>query len=374
MIDTVILSIPKTKVMSLDFTDDKIQPWSLQASTNVYDKYVKNPYRKGAKQAEYYPRLTETRRKGENGGWVSTIKIEFSAPKLLYQNNLDELAEDQFNNVVNLLREQMKKMGVGILTENINNASVTAVHYSKNIEVTNGYTAEYVISELNKINLNKRFDLTRSRYMNDGQSLYAYTAAHSLVLYDKIADLSRGKKRSIDRDQSEYQLSLLKQLEKKEPEILRIEVRLSQKQKINALFDKLGFEKNPTFQEVFSETKSKAVLQHYWDTMVDGHIPLLFTHSLTTKETLKQILLAQPNIKPKEALYRAGLVWASREGNGMRELRSMLTKRANDRTWYRLVVDAKATGVALSELQPREWCNQIKLSIADYRPYRVKNA
>ena len=360
--------------MSLDFTDDKIQPWSLQASTNVYDKYVKNPYRKGAKQAEYYPRLTETRRKGENGGWVSTIKIEFSAPKLLYQNNLDELAEDQFNNVVNLLREQMKKMGVGILTENINNASVTAVHYSKNIEVTNGYTAEYVISELNKINLNKRFDLTRSRYMNDGQSLYAYTAAHSLVLYDKIADLSRGKKRSIDRDQSEYQLSLLKQLEKKEPEILRIEVRLSQKQKINALFDKLGFEKNPTFQEVFSETKSKAVLQHYWDTMVDGHIPLLFTHSLTTKETLKQILLAQPNIKPKEALYRAGLVWASREGNGMRELRSMLTKRANDRTWYRLVVDAKATGVALSELQPREWCNQIKLSIADYRPYRVKNA
>ncbi|PIS41827.1 MAG: hypothetical protein COT25_01010 [Candidatus Kerfeldbacteria bacterium CG08_land_8_20_14_0_20_42_7] len=110
MIDTIILSIPKTKVMSLDFTDDKIQPWSLQASTNVYDKYVKNPYRKGAKQSEYYPRLTETRRKGENGEWTSTIKIEFSAPKLLYQNNLDELIEDQFEQVVKTLSEQTTKL------------------------------------------------------------------------------------------------------------------------------------------------------------------------------------------------------------------------------------------------------------------------
>ncbi|MDD5341803.1 MAG: hypothetical protein PHI73_00480 [Patescibacteria group bacterium] len=376
MIDTIILSIPKTKTIKLDFMDDSLKPWDLQSRTNVYDKYVKNAPSKEIGQGTYYPRLTGFRRKGENGEWGSTIKIEFSAPKLLFQNNLDELTEDQFDNVVDVLRERMKKMGVGALTGIIADAKVMAVHYSKNIELTNGYTAEYVIGELNKVNLNKRFDLARARYMNDGQSLYAYTTAHSLVIYDKIADLTRGKKRSTDREQSDYQLSLLEALvsQKKQREILRIEVRLSQKQKINTLFEKLGYTKNPSFKDVFSEEKSKAVLQHYWDTMIDGNISFLFTPSLSAKDVLKQVLFMQPDIKPKEAIYRTGLVLASREGNGMRELRAMLKKRSNDRTWFRMAADARATGLALSEIQPREWCSQIKGILRDYRPFRVKNS
>lgn len=372
MIDTVILVLPKDKVMTLDIAG--LYPWDLQSRTPVYDKFVKNPATKDKKQGLYFPRLTGFKRKQKRiGEWESTIKIEFSAPKLLYQNNLDELVDADFGAVVNALHERLKLMGVVINIKDLQTAPVKAVHYSKNIELENGYTSQFVISELNKINLNKRFDMTRARYMNDGQSLYAYTIAHSLVIYDKVADLMRDKKRAMDKEQPPQQLALFEQLTKPKEvrEILRFEARLSQKQKMNSLFKELGFNENPTFQEIFSAAKSKAVLNYYWNKMVENGMSVLFGNTLTPKDLLKQILLAENKAKPKEVVYRTGLLLLLREGNGMRELRSVLAKRANDRTWYRLAADAKETSAALSKLKPREWFEQIKGTFSSYQPFRV---
>src|SRR3990167_6292545 len=93
MIDTVILSLPKTKIITLDLTTSGVRPWDLQARTQVYDKFVKNPSPRDKQTGRYFPRLTGYRRKNRKLEWESTLKIEFSAPKLLYQNNLDELTD-----------------------------------------------------------------------------------------------------------------------------------------------------------------------------------------------------------------------------------------------------------------------------------------
>ncbi len=372
MIDTVILTLPKNKAIMTDALTDGLRPWDLQGRTAVYDKYVKNPSPKDAASGQYFPRLTGYHRKGGGLTWDSTLRIEFSAPKLLFQNNLDELTNAQFDDVVRTLRDRLQKMGVMILTRDLEAATVTAAHFSKNIELQNGYTAQYVIGELGKINLNKHFDITRARYMNDGQSLYAYTTAYSLVLYDKVADLARGPKRAIDKNQPTQQLNLFEQLNKSR-EILRFEVRLSQKQKMNSLFKQLGFKDNPTFKDVFSNHKSKAVLTHYWDTMIAGDGVALFAHHLTPKDLLKQVLIADRAAKGKTAIYLTGLLLLAREGAGLRELRAMLSKRANDRTWYRLVADLRAVTADLSKLRPREWYEQVRQALADYRPFRLEN-
>lgn len=374
MIDTVILSLPKDKALMLDMAANGVYSWDLQSRTPAYDKYIKNPSAKDKKGGLYFPRLTGFKRKQKRTFEMeSTIKIEFSAPKLLYKNNIEELTDADFDAVVRILQERLKMMGVVIHTKDLQTASVKAVHYSKNIELRNGYTSQYVISELNKIDLNKRFDLTRARYMNDGQSLYAYTISNSLVIYDKVADLIRDKKRAIDKEQTPQQLALFEQLAKpaQQREILRFEVRLSQKQKMNSLFKTLGFAENPTFQDVFSTAKSKAVVNSYWNKMVESGGSLLFGHTLTAKDLLKQILLAEKKAKPKELIYRTGLLLLLREGNGMRELRSVLSKRTNDRTWYRVAADAKETGAALSKLRPREWFDQIRSEFISYQPFKV---
>jgi hypothetical protein len=95
--------------------------------------------------------------------------------------------------------------------------------------------ASHLISEMNKVNLRKTFDLARTRYINDGQSLYAHATTHQLVIYDKIADMGKDKKRAIDKEQPMYQQSLFSKIKKDNAmiEVIRFEIRLSHKPKMN---------------------------------------------------------------------------------------------------------------------------------------------
>lgn len=367
MIDTIILSIPTKDVKMLDSDTFNIQPWHLQAKTESYEKYIKNPASKELKSGLYFPRLTGYNR---NDVLTEKIKIEFSAPKLLYLNNLDELEDSQFEEVVRALQDRLKRMGVLIPHQTLIDADVSTVHYSKNIELTGGHTSQYVISELNKINLNKRFDLTKARYINDGESLTAFSISNSFVIYDKIADLNKDKKRTIDKDQSVYQLGLFDQLHASK-EIIRFEVRLCKKPKIKALFKQLNLIDNLTFKDIFSSQKSKIVLLNYWEKMIESSTLLLFAHSTSTKDLLKQIHISRPSIGSKTAIYLVGLLCLAREGNGLRELRTMLAKNNNIRSWYRTVTDLKLMAKDLEAVKPREWFDQVKNGLKEYLPYHI---
>ena len=373
MIDTIALTIPKEKATMLDLSYHGVPSWDLQGRTNAYDKFVKNPSSKDLKGDMYFPRLTAYTRKGRDNQKHTLIKIEFSAPKLLYQNNLDELSDKQFSDVVYALNDRLDRMGVHIERKILAEADVSSVHYSKNFELKNGYTAQYVISELNKINLNKRLDLGRARFINDGQSLIAHATTHEIVFYDKIADLNKGSKRSMDRDQTPYQASLFEKLNDRR-EILRFEVRLTKKQKMNSVFKELGLNESPTFIEVFSSEKSKKVLWHYWNKLVEKNSLMLFAHSLTAKDLLKQILIARRSVKGKTAIYLVGLLLLAREGNGLRELRSILSKRNKDRTWYRICADATETTEQLNKVRVREWFDGIKNDLQTYKPFHIDDS
>jgi hypothetical protein len=370
MIDTVILNIPKESVTMLNPEIYDVQPWYLQAKTSIYEKFVKNPTAQNLKTGMYFPRLTGFKRINNRLEWEATIKIEFSVPKLLYLNNLDELEDSQFEEVIKALRDRLKRMGVLVQYETLASATITTVHYSKNIELTGGYTSQYVISELNKINLNKRFDLTKARYVNDGESLTAFSITNSFVIYDKIADLNKDKKRTIDKEQTVYQLSLFEQM-RTTKEIIRFEVRLCKKQKIKALFKQLNLTDNLMFKDVFSTAKSKAVLLNYWAKMVEDNNLLLFAHSNTAKDLLKHIHLARPNAKSKTSIYLVGLLCLAREGNGLRELRTILAKHNNSRSWYRTVTNLKKMAKDLENLKPREWFSQIKDHFTEYSPFHI---
>ena len=262
-------------------------------------------------------------------------------------------------------------MGVIVPIEVLRTTSVKAIHYSRNIELCNGYTAAFVIRELSKLNPSKRFDLTRFRYINDGMSLQIYSTAHSFVIYDKIADLAKGKRKAIDKDQSPEQSSLFAEYKKRQDDILRLEVRLSQKRKLDALFKQLGFEASPTFRDAFSLAKSQKVLRHYWDTLVAGYGISVLAHGSSPKDLFSQVLLARRGIKGKEAIYLVGLILLARDENGMRELRSMLSRSTDDRSWYRLAANLRGVGADLAKLRPREWHGQVEKALKTYQPFKL---
>ncbi len=370
MIDTIIISIPRDKVINVLSPDQTSLGWARQSSNSSYAKFIRNPSKRDLETGLYFPRLTGINRTIK-GHLESLIKVEFSIPKLIYSNNLDELEEKDFLEVICTLKYRLLRMGIAVQEKYLINAPVSAVHYSKNIQLTDGFTSQYVLSELSKIDMRKSFDFSKTRFMNDGQSIYAYTISHSFVVYDKVADLKKDDKRAIDKDQTHYQQSLFDDLKDKEMyEVLRFEVRLSQKRKMNSLFKKLGIKENPSFKEAFSTGTSQKIVNHYWQTLVSSNSMLLFSFISTPKDILRQILVANPKLKPKQALYFANLVNMTKDGNGTRELRSIICKYSDQRTWYRMKGDIKEVTQLLKKIRPRDWFDQIEKGLKEYKTFK----
>lgn len=369
MIDTVRLLVPKCDVKTVS-SDGEGSSWQLQSDTNQYRKWVKNPSAKDLATGRYFPRLTGYRRKSFSR--EDAVVLEFSVPKLLYLNNLDELDGTEFTKVVETLEVRLRQMGIIVRRDVLAGASVSSVHFSKNVLLRDGYTVGHLISEMNKVNLRKTFDLTRSRYINNGQSLYAHTASHQLVIYDKVADMGKPKKRAIDKDQTTYQMALFKELKGKPTlnEVIRFEIRLNHKRKMNKVLKGLGYSENPTFKDIFSVEMSKAVVVAYWQRLIKERNLGLFSLSLSLKDVLRAVCIADGNTKPKQAIYLVGLFMLGRDENGMRELRSIVDKRSHNRTWYRIASDMQKVSNLISTNKLRDWVSQIDDALLDYTAYR----
>jgi len=372
MIDTVCLLIPKDKLTILDLSSYGVPKWNLHSKTEQYDKFVKNPSKKDKDSGLYFPRLTGYKRK--EYGKDENVRIEFSVPKLIYLNNLDEVEDKDFKEVIDVLHERLSAMGVVVPKKLLATAPVCAVHFSKNIELKNGYTVGYLISEMNKIDLRKSFDFSKTRFINDGQSLYAHTASHQLVIYDKIADLKKGKKRAIDKDQTLFQRTLFDEIAKSESlnEVIRFEIRLGKKQKLNKVLTDLGYEKNPTFKDVFSSVMSRMVVNEYWQKLITDRNLGLFSLELKPKEILHSLYISNKELKPKQAVYLFGLFSLARDNNGMREFRSIISKNANDRTWYRLAKDTRAVCDLMAGNNLRNWVKDLDKELKNFQTFKSK--
>jgi len=371
MIDTVILNIPQTNVRVV--ADGNARPWDLHSKSGIFAKYTKNPPR-GLKDGIYRPRLTGMVRSVGRGQKISFLKIEFSAPKLIYNNNLDELVESDFGRVIETLYKRLTEVGVVINKVDLRQATVAAFHPSKNIVLVDGYTASFVAHEISKINLNLKFGLQKTSFRNGGQSLQGYTQAHAIVLYDKIADLAQPKKRAIDKDQTPIQLSIFEHLREIQPslEVLRLEIRLTQKQKINGLFRKLDLPIDPTFEQVFRKNVCQKVVRFYWDTMVEGENLFLFGIECSAQNLLKR-LLRDKALRPKEAVYLIGLNELCKDEGGIRTFRTVIEKRLSRRGWYRFAIGIKQINGVRKSAPMHGWVLQVRSALKRFEAYRVRS-
>jgi len=371
MIDTVILTIPRDKMRFIN-NEGGMSAWDLQSRTPNYEKFVQNPPRPLSKSV-YRPRLTGIKRRTIGNNFNSFLKIEFSVPKLIYGNNFDEITDQDFDKIAEALYQRLIEMGVIISRPDLENASVSAFHPSKNIMLSDGYTASSVSKELAKINLNKKFDLSKTSFRNDGQSLQGYTVSHSIVFYDKIADMAQSEKRAIDKDQTTQQLQLFQIIKNQRPslEVLRMEVRLSQKQKMNGVLRKLGFPDNPTFKDVCKKDICQKIVRFYWDTLIKDENLFLFELLTGPKQLLKDIFRKHPRIKPKEAVYLTGLSLLCKDDDGIRGLRQILSNRLTQRNWYRISDGIKMLNSGVNKKSVHSWVKQIEDSIDNFSPIRA---
>lgn len=135
-------------------------------------------------------------------------------------------------------------------------APVSAIHYSKNIPLTDYSTPYAVLKDLSKANMNQKLDLNQTDFRNEGHALKFRANSFEIVLYDKMKDLARARiseKRSIERDYA-IQQELFEEFKPKKPfEVMRFEIRLGNRAKLRQILSKLGLPPNMTFKALFRE-------------------------------------------------------------------------------------------------------------------------
>lgn len=350
MIDTIVLTLKTGMFTILDH--DKFSPstkglydasigyYRLGGRSNITCK--QNPTPNELKQGIYKPRLTVTKRINRERNFEITLKIEFSIPKLLYGNNFDELTNADFPAVIQKLKTVLRGMGVYILEKHLANAPVSSVHYSKNIALTD-YTTPYTyLSQLNKLNINKRLDTNRTDFRNEGHSFKYRANSFEVVFYDKIKDLQQAKiseKRAEEKDNA-LQLGLFDILTKRKPlEVLRVEIRLNKRQKISQILRLIGKDIEPTFADIFSQDTAKKVLLHYISEIEEAYPPLLNYQYDSPKKFFSGFIRSNPNTKLTLPLKMLGLRVLLDE-IGVREFREM-TKHYGSSAWYSLNKEMK---------------------------------
>jgi len=128
MIDTICLLIPKEKMTYLL----GVSNWELYSKTEQYSKFIRNPSKAEKETGKYFPRLTGYKRRFTT---EANVRMEFSAPKLLYLNNLEELQNNDFSKIIEILQERLKTMGILITKSILENAPISSVDFSKNIKL-----------------------------------------------------------------------------------------------------------------------------------------------------------------------------------------------------------------------------------------------
>lgn len=373
MIDTIILTVPWQDYQILDHTRFTPPTHRVHEAGNMQTKHTNNALPSERKEGVYKPRLTIRRRFSAESVSIP-LKIEFSVPKLLFGNNVDELKESDFEPVITRLQRVLLDMSVRTTADALRQASVSALHVAKNIPLSCGYTASYVIKELSKVNLTRKLDLSQTDFRNEGKSLQYYAVSHSFVLYDKISDLNQSKGRAIDKDQLPQQFSLFTELREERTELLRMEVRLSNRTKLKSVLGSLGYPEEPVFASVFRRELWQRVLLKYWQDMIATRNLFLFGKLGTAQGILKSVLQRQPTMKPRQAIYRTGLQLLAKE-LGVRELRKLLEDLAGLRTWQRISKDLRELSEQARGEALHEYVRDIEECLSRFEAYRrVKTA
>ena len=208
MLDTVVLSLDSNQFEI--FEPGRFSP---AADGLLHAPYYKlggrgnfscyqNPTKADFDAGRYLPRLTLSKRKAR-GGFALTLKVEFSAPKLLHGNNFDELRSRDFDRVLATLRQALASMGVRVDDDTLRAARVSAIHYSKNIALADHTSCSMVMRELDLIDLNGRLDLSHTDYRYEGHTIRYHANSFELTFYDKLRDLEKARyseKRAIECD------------------------------------------------------------------------------------------------------------------------------------------------------------------------------
>jgi len=348
----------------LVFDGNRFSPITLEQLVNskTYGKTALNPSQTYAKMGIYLPRLTMFKRPSKLGP-VYQLAIEFSAPKMLFNNNFDELTQDDFEKLLTALQKGVfELLGYKFFKTQFAHAEVGSWHPSKNIVFLNYTSCQTILNTIAKLDISKIYDLQKTDF-RDGHVLHIHCNSLDIAFYDKMADLRKSKtseKRAFETS-NQVQQNLLEKLEEYKPmEVFRYELRFVGKASIKRAFPQV--EKH-CFENLFKEDLCRDILLKHWK-KICRTVDMLALDIKQPYELL-QNYLEENNETPQAALAAVtGLLIISQVG--VSGLRNTLEARYGKQVWYRVKPLLKSPSSYRFQ-----YFQRIDETLASFRPTKI---
>jgi hypothetical protein len=337
-IDTIIITLHHHEFAILrpwEFTPNSNRIIKLEPQDMGKGKYMqatRNPSKKDTQIAGYLPCITLYKALRSNG-LVVELRIQFSAPKLVYGNNFDELLETDFIIVRQKLFAGLKYYGIQLFKgiDTLDNARVSTIHFAKNFPLDNLMTAHEAVKEIKKCDVNSWRDVSQSDYVNNGHGFKTHSKYYELAFYDKFAEYTKSLRNQpvFDKD-IQLQLNLFgDNLAQYHQDILRMEARLNNARAIQSVLKKSGFEGNAvTLSSLCQKDLSQAVLKQQLDEMYSRY-PIISNSTADEPFSLfSELYVKNPNKSITTILSAIGAKYLYQE-LGTRELKDIVGPRGS---------------------------------------------
>ncbi len=269
----------------------------------------------------------------ENGD----CSIEFSLPKLLNGNNVEEIFVGDFPKILELLRSHLWDYGIETTVDNLAWADLYRMDVGKNCNLIKIGTVTQVLNILHRCLILGRKSDAQIQYRNGGRSLHVLNKSADFIIYDKFRcpEMTDGSDKAI-----------CEIMGKSSVEVLRMEKRFNNRRSLCRLFRKYGV-KRPKFQDILNPQIAQDVIGQEWQELMDGFIcPEVYPQ----EEILKQVLNHLKTFKSSPRLALAyGAIQQLLKHYSVNELKNQLKPYASEPTINSLFRDiqtlANKTGV-----------------------------
>lgn len=313
MIDTITLSINiRDPITPVSFDPSRAHEWTPSIGhiieggrSRLYGRGCLPHYRPPLPDEErsrlYFPKVKLLEHVKRGSGIQQELYITFSAPKLVFRNNFNELESRQLKWVCSHLAFRLKRMGIKITPKVLEKATVVEIHYSKNIILTAHPIGE-AFALFRRIKKPPTYNLDYKDYSYScGQSFSLYQENYAVCFYDKKRESRKHRKFNHPLYADAWETP-------KSTEVLRMEVRCLSPTIIKQKLGLLGFAipDPPTLESLFKSEIAQAVLLHEFKTLRSYLPPITLTGSLA--DILHTISLYNPELTPAETLNAAAMI------------------------------------------------------------------
>lgn len=292
---------------------------------------------------QYVPKVHIEERWTTNTLRSQQLVVEFSAPKLLYGNNLEETVESDLSRVVRTIKKYLRQIGIDTTASLIRTATVTSIEYARNIRLQRVCTSHRLLEILSRMDYRPRSEFS-SITRGSHSEVKFWNKSARFVAYDKLRHINdcavTNEEKEIarcianPRVESHYR-DLIQ-------ETVRFELALQDK---NAVVGKMKqfyrTKRDYTLQEVFRDHIRDALLAKEMRRVFDYPIlPILLMES-NERQDIEIIEAFTASKRMREQLAYA---MCSMRLYGLSTMRDRLIRDSSDRSWDRINKQLKDLG------------------------------